>query len=253
MSHETIKEMNMKKSMLIGTVALIAGSLFAADSPKDDIAAAASKLADAGNYSWKSTMDLGPNSQFTPGPTEGKVDKDGYTWLSVTFNDNTSEGVKKGDKVAVKGEDGWQSGSEATAGDGGGGFNATRMMARRMESLKAPAAEVQDLISKVKDITKDGDAYSGELTEEGAKSLATMGFGRRGGNGGNRPGPTDVKGSVKFWLKDGVLTKYQSKVSGKRQNRDGEEQAFERTTTVEVSGVGATKVSVPDEAKKKLS
>ena len=41
------------------------------------LAAAASKLADAGNYSWKSTMDLGPNSQFTPGPTEGKIDKDG--------------------------------------------------------------------------------------------------------------------------------------------------------------------------------
>ena len=108
-------------------------------------------------------------------------------------------------------------------GGGGGGFNAARMMARRMENLKAPAAEVQDLITKVKDITKDGDAYSGELTEEGAKSLATMGFGRRGG-GGNRPAPTDVKGSVKFWIKDGALTKYESKVSGKRQNRDGDER-----------------------------
>ncbi len=255
MSREKIKEISMKKKMSIAIIALMAGSLFTASaSPKDDVAAAASKLADAGNYSWKSTMDLGPNSQFTPGPTEGKIDKDGSTWMSSTFNDNTIEGVKMGDKVAVKGEDGWQSGSELTGGGGGGGGrNPAGGMARRLQNLKAPAAEVQDLISKVKDITKDGDAYSGELTEEGAKSLATMGFGRRGGNGGNRPGPTDVKGSVKFWLKDGVLTKYQSKVSGKRQNRDGEEQAFERTTTVEVSGVGATKVSVPDEAKKKLS
>ena len=93
--------------MLIGTIALMAGTLFAAASPKDDVAAAASKLADTGNYSWTSTMDLGPNSQFTPGPTQGKIDKDGTTWLSMTFNDNTIEGAKMGDKVAVKGEDGW--------------------------------------------------------------------------------------------------------------------------------------------------
>jgi hypothetical protein len=246
------KGKNMKTRILIGTIALVAGSLLAAD-PKDDVAAAASKLADAGNYSWKAIMDLGPNSQFTPGPTEGKVDKDGYTWLSVTFNDNTTEAVKKGDKVAVKGEDGWQAAAETgDAGGGGGGFNAVRMMSRRMQNLKPPAAEVQDLITKVKAITKDGDAYSGELTEEGAKALATMGFGRRGG-GGNRPAPTNLKGSVKFWIKDGALTKYQSKVSGKRQNRDGDEEAFERTTTVEISDVGATKVTLPDDAKKKLT
>ena len=48
-------------------------------------------------------MDLGPNSQFTPGPTEGKVDKDGTTWLSVTFNDNTSIGVKIGVTEVVTG------------------------------------------------------------------------------------------------------------------------------------------------------
>ncbi|HYV29031.1 MAG TPA: hypothetical protein VFA77_15965, partial [Candidatus Eisenbacteria bacterium] len=74
----------MKKNILISTIALVAGSLLAADSdPKDDIIAAAKKLAEKSNYSWKSTLDLGPNSQFTPGPTEGKTEKDGYTWVSV--------------------------------------------------------------------------------------------------------------------------------------------------------------------------
>jgi hypothetical protein len=243
----------MKKRMLIGTIALLAGTLFAADStPKDDVAAAASKLADGGNYSWKATMDMGPNSQFTPGPTEGKTDKDGYIWISSTFNDNTAEGAKKGDKVAVKGEDGWQSASEVSGGGGGGGGgggNPAAFMARRLQTLKPPAAEVQDLISKVKDITKDGDTYSGELTEEGAKALLTMGR-RRGG--GTPSATTEAKGSVKFWLKDGALTKYQSKVSGKREV-NGEERQIERTTTVEIKDVGATKVSLPDEAKSKLS
>lgn len=229
----------------------MAGSLLAADSsPKDDVAAAASKLAGSGSYSWTATIDLGPNSQFTPGPTEGKIDKDGYTWLSVTFNDNTTEGIKKGDKVAIKGEDGWQSASDADSGGGGGGggFNPVTFMTRRMQNLKPPAAEVQDLLSKVKDLKKDGETYSGDLTEEGAKSLLTMG--RRGGGGASAP--TDAKGSIKIWIKDGVLAKYQSKVSGEREF-DGEERNIERTITVEVKDIGATKVSVPDEAKKKLS
>ncbi|HEY3857218.1 MAG TPA: hypothetical protein VGO67_22765 [Verrucomicrobiae bacterium] len=241
----------MKKLLPIALMAMMAMPLLA--DPKDDVAAAATKLAGVGNYSWKATMDLGPNSQFTPGPTEGKVDKDGTTWLSVTFNDNTSIGVKMGDKVAIKGEDGWQSGSELTAnagGGGGGGRNPGRMMARRMENLKAPAAEVQDLLTKSKEISKDGEAFTASLTEEGAKALATMGRGRRGGN---PPNVSDTKGSVKFWVKDGVLSKYETKVSGKRANRDGDMQEFERTTTVEISNVGSTKLNLPEDAKKKLS
>jgi hypothetical protein len=237
-------------------MALMAGSLFVANaSPKDDVAAAAAKLAEGGNYSWKSTMDMGPNAQRTPGPTEGKIDKDGTTWLSMTFNDNTIEGAKMGDKVAVKGEDGWQAGSEVSGGGGGGGggFNPGTMMARRLQNLKAPAAEVQDLITKVTDIAKSGDAFTGQLTEEGAKALATMGFGRRGGGGGNRPSPTNLKGSVTIWIKDGVLSKYQTKVSGNRKNQDGDDTPFERTTTVEIRDIGATKVTLPEDAKKKLT
>src|SRR5262245_2789743 len=127
----------MKKNILIGIIVLVGGSLLAADSdPKDELIAAAKKLAEKSNYSWKSTLDLGPNSQFTPGPTEGKTEKDGYTWLSITFNDNTTIGLKKSTKVAVKTDEGWKSGEEASADGGDGGFNAGRFMATRMQSLK---------------------------------------------------------------------------------------------------------------------
>src|SRR5438034_952282 len=120
----------MKRNVLFGSIALLAGSLIAADStPKEDVIAAAKKLAEKANYSWKLTLDLGPNSQFTPGPTEGKTEKDGYTWLSVSFNDNTTIGLKKGNKVAVKTDDGWKSSEEASADGDGGGFNAGRFMA----------------------------------------------------------------------------------------------------------------------------
>jgi hypothetical protein len=241
----------MRRNILFSTIALLAGSLMGADSsPKDDVIAAAKKLAEKSNYSWKSTLDLGPNSQFTPGPTEGKTEKDGYTSLSVTFNDNTSIGLKKGTKVAVQTSDGWQSGEEASAGGGGGGFNPGGFMATRMQNLKVPAAEVEDLVSKTKALKKDGDIYSGELTEDGSKSLLTFGFGGR--RGGQAPPATNAKGAVKLWVKDGVITKYESKASGKR-TFNGEERDVERNTTIEIKDVGTTKIEVPEQAKKKLS
>jgi hypothetical protein len=241
----------MKKSILLGISLLLAGPLLAAG-PKDDVTAAAKKLA-GDSYSWTQTMDLGPNAPFTPPPSDGKISKDGTASISTTFQDNTSMGLKKGDKVAVKTDAGWQTAAEATAGGqgggGGGGFNPAAFMARRMQNLKTPADEVQDLITNVTELKKDGDALTGDFSEAGAKNLVSFGF---RGRGGRTPPPvTDAKGSLKIWLKDGALTKYEYKVSGKRDN-NGESQDIERTTTIEIKDVGKTTVEMPDDAKKKL-
>jgi hypothetical protein len=240
----------MKKSMLIGSLVLMAGSLLAADS--DDVKAAARKLADQSNYSWKTTVVVpegGGGNRFRPGPTEGRTEKDGYTFLSMTFGDNTSEAVLKGDKGAAKMEGEWQSLSEL-AGDGQPGPGT--FMARRLRNYKTPAAEAEDLAGKTKDLKKDGDMYSGELTEDGAKSLLTFGGRRQGTGGQGPPEPKNAKGSVKFWLKDGQLAKCEYKVSG-TINFGGEDRDIERTTTIEIKDVGKTKIEVPEDAKKKLS
>jgi hypothetical protein len=236
----------MKKNILFGALFLMAGSLLAADSsPKDDVTAAAKKLADT-SYSWKVTQDWGPNSPFQPGPVEGKADKD-TTWLSTSFQDNTSIGVAKGKKVVVKTDEGWKTAEEI--GDGNGGFDMNAFMARRMQNFKAPSDEIVDILSKAGELKKDGDVISGDLTKEGAESLLTF-FGRRGG--ANRPAPKDAKGTLKIWLKDGTIAKYETKVSGKMPNRDGEEMDTQRNSTTEIKDVGATKIDLPDEAKKKL-
>jgi hypothetical protein len=59
---------------------------------------------------------------------------------------------------------------------------------------------------------------------------------------------TDASGAVKFWLKDGLISKYEFKVKGTINGN-----ARERTTTVEIKDVGTTKLEVPKGAKKKLS
>jgi hypothetical protein len=191
------------------------------------------------------------NSQFTPGPSHGKTQKDGLVWLDMTFQDNTIEGFAKGGKGAVKGEDGWEAVDlKATpgGGGGGGGFNPARFMGMRLRNLKTPATALEEMVDKSKDLTKAGDSYSGDLTEEGAKSLMT--FGRRGGQAADI---SKAKGTVKIWLKDGAITKYQTKVSGTRKNQDGDDVDMEITTTVEIKDIGTTKIAVPDEAQKKMT
>jgi hypothetical protein len=243
----------MKRNLLFGAVAVLAGSLVAAYAgPKDEVTSAAQKLAEKGNYSWKSTVDAGGGgggggARFG-GPTEGKTEKGGLTYLSMTRGDNTIEAVKKGEKGAIKTQDGWQSLAEATSG-GGDQPSPGRFLARMLQTFKAPAAQAEDLVAKVKDLKKDGDVYAGDLTEDGAKGL--MMFGGRGG-GANAPEISGAKGSAKFWIKGGVLSKFEFNVQGKVTFNNNEREV-NRTTTVEIKDVGSTKVTVPDEAAKKLS
>jgi hypothetical protein len=132
----------------------------------------------------------------------------------MTMRDNTVEAYFKSGKGALKTDDGWQAvdltAAPAAGGGGGGGGggnrNPARFMGMRLRNFKAPAAQADDIIGKTKDITKADDAYSGDLTEEGAKSLLTMGGGVAVAQA---PAVSNAKGSVKFWVKDGVITKYQ--------------------------------------------
>ncbi len=232
----------MKRNILFSLIGLMAGSLAAADS-KDTVQAAAAKLAESANYSWKTTTEGAGGGRFRAGPTEGKTQKDGLTALSITRGDNTREAVLMGEKGAVKTEEGWQSLSEAAEGEGQrGGF-----LARTLRNFKAPAAEARELSSKATALEKSGDAYAGELTAEGVREM--LRFGRRDGGG---PEVSNAKGSVKFWIKDGVLSKYEYNVQA-TVNFNGTDREINRTTTVEIKDVGTTKVEIPAEAKAKLS
>jgi len=251
----------MKKHILFGTLALLAGSLLAADSaPKDGVAAAAKKLAGKDNYAWKRTTEDAGGGRSGSRTSEGKVEKDGYLWLSMTLStprrspdmpvamrDNTIEAIKKGEKGTIKTADGWQSFSEATSG----GLGPASIGARLVQNFKAPAAEAEEFADKVQGFKKDGDVYSGELTEEAAKSQLITGVGRRRGVP-NAPEISGAKGWVEFWVKDGVLAKYEIKVQAKMSIM-GNEIDVDRTITIEIKDVGSTKVQVPDDAMKKMS
>ncbi|HYA78900.1 MAG TPA: hypothetical protein VED19_00135, partial [Candidatus Nitrosopolaris sp.] len=181
------------------------------------------------------------SARFKPGPTEGKTEKGLVTYVKMSFGDITTEIVMKGNKAAVTDPDGnWQSLTNLeNDAKGVGSEGPTRFLVGMVRNFKAPAAQATNLVASVQELKKDGDVYSGDLTEAGAKAQFRFGS------------VTNPKGSAKFWLKDGLLSKYEYKVQGK-VDFNGNEMDLDRDTTVEIKDVGATKVDVPDGAKKVL-
>lgn len=232
----------MKQVILCSAMMVVAASVFAADT-KEAVTAAAKKLGEQANYSWKTTVVVPESARFRPGPSEGKAEKDGFMHIKMTFGENTTQVVKKAGKAAFTNRDGeWQSLADADAQEGRG-----RFMGAMVRNIKTPVEQAAEIAGGVKEFKKDGDALAGDLTEEAAKNV--MSFRRGGGEG---PAISNPKGSAKFWLKDGALSKFEFKVSGK-MDFNGNEVDLDRTTTVEIKDVGTTKVEVPEAAKKKLS
>ena len=226
----------MKQLLFLNLALLTAASVFAADSPKDELTAAAKKLEAQPNYSWKATVVVPESAQFKPGPTEGKTEKDGFIYVEISFGDNTTEAVKKGDKAAITDNEGnWKLASELEGEEGFG-----RFLGAMAKNIKTPAEQILELTALSRDLKKDGDVFSAELTEEGAKKQFRFGE------------PKNPKGSMKVWVKDGMVTKSEIKVDAKIEFNGNEFDAA-RTTTTEIKNIGTTKVTVPEGAKKKLT
>jgi hypothetical protein len=253
------QDIHAKPMIVFAGLAIATGCLLAAEADlKTEVKSAAKKLAEKGNYSWTTTTknEAAGAGQQRPqmAPITGKTDKEGYIYLTMKRADDTTfEAVVKGEKIALKTQEGWQSGEELRQAAAGGQGRGRGGMARNLQNTKPPAVEAGNLADKAKELKKAADGcYAGDLTEDASKELLTRG---RGGRGGQAPAPpVGAKATVKFWLKEGALVKYEYNVQGKIiVGQDQQEREVNRTITVELKDVGTTKLEVPEEAKKKLS
>ena len=209
--------------------------------PKADLAAAAAMLDSKSSYAWTSTTEI-EGGQFTPAPVNGKTEKGGYTHISTKMRDNDVEVVMKGSKTAVKMEGGWKSSEELAApADGAPNF------ARFFTTMRTAAGDVTNILAKARDVKSADGKFTAEFSPEGAAELAAM-RGRRQG----APAPKNASASAVFWVKDGVIAKYELKSKATITTQDGEDRTMSRTTVVEVKDIGTAKVEVPAEAKSKL-
>ena len=227
---------------------------------KADLTAAAKKLAEAKTYSWTSVVDL-EGVPFKPGPTTGKVVKDGYLWVSSEMMGNTSEAYLHGTNGIVKVDGEWKTEAELPkpgedgrppggAGPGGGRGRFAGMGARRLLQTKAPHEAALMYIDKIKDLKSTDGTISGQLPDEIVRELAS--FGRRGRGGDPGAGPSNAKGWIKVKLTDGQITKTILEIESEMRTPDGGTQTVNAITTTEIKDVGTTKLEVPDAVKSKL-
>ena len=226
----------MKSQSLILASCLLAGPLLAADSDtKNAVTDAAKKLAESANYTWQATVVVPESARFKPGPTEGTTEKDGFSSVTFSFGDILIETAFKDDKAVVMDDNGaWQSAADLLNGEG-----RERFLGRMVANYKLPASQATNLLAAAKELKKEGDTYSGEMTEAGAKSQYRFGE------------PINPKGSVKFWVKEGVIVKFEAKVEATMEF-NGNDVDVTRTTTTEIKDLGTTTVKVPEAARKKL-
>ena len=231
----------MKMNVLCSSAVVFLGPLLAAQAgPADDVTAAAQKLGSESSYSWHTTVVVPPDSQYHPGPTDGKTTA-GVTYVKMNFRGNDSEIYMKGTNAVLTDPDGgWQTLAEVSQDDQGPG----RFMTGMVRNFRPPAKQAADLAADCKDLTMTNGAYSSDLTADGAKKMLMF---RRGG----QANVTNPSGSAMFWIANGELTKFETHVKG-TMSFNGNDVDVDRDTTVEIKDVGTTKIDVPDDVAKKM-
>src|SRR5262245_14271444 len=249
------------------------------DDAKAAVAAAVKRLAEQPSFSWQTTTQAGggPVRGFrAPGfvggdPTTGQFESGGYTSVKQA----NLQFVTKGGKAAVLYEDLWMAPEQAAARSGDGQRGPGQFNAAAITAYKLPGTQAQEYLEKAADFRRDGDAIVGTLSAQTVSDLLSGGpgggFGQRGGGpppgakGGKGAGPpaggrggrggnpyggaiTSPQGSVTFWIKDGVLTKFSVGLSGSREFR-GEAVKLDRTTATTITDIGSTKPNLAPDAK----
>lgn len=235
------------KRCLLAPIALSALVVVALADAKEDVKAAAKKVTDAPAYTWTTTTEI-EGAQWTPATITGKALKGGPAVITSERDGQVTTAVVHGEKGAVKTDDGWKTAEELRNAGGGGGGGGRGGRGAMLLRTRPPADEAARIADKAKELKAVDGVVSGDLTEEGAKELATQGRARAGGQAIEA---RNAKGSVKYWIKDGQLSKMQLKVAA-TMTVNGEDRDMARTTTYEIKDVGSTTVAVPDDAKKAL-
>lgn len=227
------------RHLIVGCVTAFALSAAAHAAPADDLQAAAKKLAAAG-YTWQNV------SEHTSGDTKfsvtrrGKIDKDGVALFTHTLAGNdTQVVVGKNGRGAVKTEEGWKSVAELTGNPQQPGRG--RVLSSMVSDFQSPAMQAAEMGAQTTALNSTADGVGGDLTEEAAKEQIAFW----------KPGTVkSARGQIAFTIKDGLLVRVKYTIQG-TITRNGDDRDVERTTTIELTNIGSTKVEVPAEARAK--
>lgn len=236
--------------LLLATLLWLTGA-YAAD-PPEALKAAVEKLAKGSNYTWTTTFTF-PDAPIHPGPLNGQIDTNGFLLVSQNIGRGDFEAVIKDGIGVLKLPVGWLGAQEIVDGNPAGAVGPAFLMSRVLFNVRRPDIQTAELLKMGASFTKDDQ---GVIIEQlGEKDVVTLI--RNGVTGRPNPQPPPLKaakGSVKYWLNDGLIGKYEINLQAQMLPSAHERAVdFKPTTTVEITNVGITKVVVPDAAREKIA
>ena len=215
-------------------------ALAADEDIRQRILARSKNLADQPNYSWVSTSKSAEGTlDWRQGPTHGQTEKSGPSYVKFTLGDRTIEMAFQGDKAAIKWEDQWHGLMDLK--------DDLSWVADRLKTYLLAAHEASFLASHATALKEETEgAFSGQLDDQAIAALLS-----RGRNTITQA--PNMKGTVKFWIKNDLIVKYEFNVQGQMKTAEDQPEAIlDRTTVVEINQVGSTQVSLPEESRRKL-
>ncbi len=227
-------------------------------------------LADKRDLSLVTMPTIAAYGRVGGGPTRGRGSSGSEATLAFKGDDKfvleTPDGWKNPDELAsVRGGrgSGGYGGFGGRGGYGGYGGRGGRMRggssdangqrtppaySNLQSTLSRPHEEISILVAGYTELTAEADGVSGKLSETNAKLLLVHA-------GQKEITPLSASGTFRLWVKDGALVKYEVKLEGKLAvTTPGGRREVEvhQTATTTLRDVDATKVEIPDAAKKKL-
>lgn len=141
-------------------------------------------------------------------------------------------------------------GFPSPSGSGGDSARGGQMPAysNLQKTLSRPHEEIAIIVVGASDLKMDGDVLTGTLSDTAAKLLLVHA-------GQKEITPLLASGTFRFWVQDGVLTRYEVKLNGRLAvitNGSRREVEVHQTATTDLRNLATTTFDLPDEAKKKL-
>jgi len=191
------------------------------------------------SYLWTSEDEVSEETRFNAGPTRGTTVRAGKTHVSISFGPRSTQVVIDGEKAAVTNRDGrWETVWLSDQGYSSAGFSAS--IAR---GIQTPVEEVKELVPALISLDEIGGELVGALPADVAKDrLAT----RRGADA-----VRDAKGTVRFSISEGLLSRVVVRVEGKLIDDDRVREVW-RETTIELTDIGTAKLDLPSGATEAL-
>jgi hypothetical protein len=223
---------------IVSWASLVAGNAQTAENALNPAAA----LGDLPSYSWTATVS--PLEGSTKAMViEGATERDGPTALTIRFGGRTIHGYSLENKTYITSPNtNWRDALEHRKFE-----SPAKFMTRTIRRIIPPTQQIVRLVGSAAQLRKEGELYSGELSESVAKRLLNP----ERQSGSDAPAIQKATGNVKIWTRDGVVSRYEFSARGK-VNAEGKETDLAQTTIVEIKDVGTTKVMLPEQVRQKV-